>query len=69
MADEKDQKSKKWTMREIITYIVVGLGALLVLGGVGWLVYSNMYSSGSGGKAVSFKTPPADSITLTAKKI
>jgi hypothetical protein len=63
MADDKDQKNKKWSAMK---YIVVGLVVLLVVGATGWFVYSNMYSNTS---TVSFKTPPTDSITLTAKKI
>jgi len=67
MADDKDQKNKKWSTMK---YIVVGLVVLLVVGATGWFVYSNMYSNTSTvGKTVSFKTPPTDSITLTAKKI
>ena len=64
MADDKDQKNKKWSTMK---YIVVGLVALLVVGATGWFVYSNMQKSAA--KTVSFKTPPVDSITLTAKKI
>lgn len=64
MADDKDQKNKKWSTMK---YIVVGLIALLVIGATGWFVYSNMQKPE--GKAVTFKNPPVDSITLTAKKI
>lgn len=59
-----DEK-KKWTMRDIITYVILGIGGLLVLGGIAWLVYSNM---DKGGKSVQFKTPPVDSILVTTKK-
>lgn len=66
MAHSKDDKKEtKWTWQKVLKYVAMVVGALLVLGGVGYLLYTN-YLSKESPKTVSFGSP--ESITLTARK-
>ena len=68
MAHSDDDTEKQWTWKQKLMYGLLGLGALLLLGGVAWYVYG-MYSgpqTPSLRPPRSFKSP--ESISIAVKK-
>jgi len=64
MADKKDEK-KPLTWRKILTYGLIALAALAVIGGLAMYVYS----SAKQGKSVTFGTPESITVTTTKKSV